>query len=163
MGNSTAYLSLALTKSTRNKRMAPNVGSGGTSSFNAYLKIKFSSKCGAGMYLRLSMVNLFTLLISSSLAHYTQVNSVTIDSSSDIRASPKIESSGPGNGEDFGKIPSLARKMKIIYGAETFLKMYGLRMRMQLRHYTTPKSLNLAAHSNGSLPRRKETMTVCEQ
>jgi len=143
--------------------MAPNVGSGGTSNFSAYLKIKFSFKCGAGMHLRLSMENLSTLLISSSLAHYTQVNSATIDSSSDIRASPKIESSGLGNGEDFGKIPSLARKMKIIYGAETFLKMSGLRMKMQLRHYTTPKSQNLAAPSNGSLLRRKETMTVCEQ
>merc|ERR1712038_330034 len=144
-------------------RMVPSVGSGGTSSFSAYLKIKFSSKCGAGTHLRLLMVSLFTLLISSSLAHYTQVNLVIIDSSSDIRASPKIESSGLGNGGDFGKIPSLARKMKIIYGAETFLKMSGLRMRMQLRHYTTPKSQNLAAPSSGSLPRRKETMTVCEQ
>merc|ERR1712038_2225000 len=163
MGNSTAYLNSALTKSTRNKRMAPNVGSGGTSSFNAYLKIKFSSKCGAGTHRKLSMVSLSILLISSSLAHFTQVNLVIIDSSSDIRASPKIESSGPENGGDYGKIPSLARKMKIIYGAETFLKMSGLRMKTQLRHYTTPKSLNLAAPSSGSLPRRKETMTVCEQ
>merc|ERR1712038_1561264 len=112
---------------------------------------------------KLSMVNLSILLISSSLAHYTQVNSATIDYSSDIRASLRIESSGLENGGNFGKIPSLARKMKIIYGAETFLKMSGLRMKMQLRHYTTPKSLNLAAPSNGSLPRRKETMTVCEQ
>merc|ERR1712038_643155 len=149
--------------STRNKRMAPSVGSGGTSNFSAYLKIKFSSKCGAGTHRKLSMVSLYTLLISNSLAHYTQVNSVTIDSSSDIRASLRIESSGLENGEDFGKIPSLARKMKIIYGAETFLKMYGLRMRMLLRHYTTPKSQNLAAPSNGSLLRRKETMIVCEQ
>merc|ERR1712165_160854 len=119
--------------------------------------------CGAGTHLRLSMVNLSILLISSSLAHYTQVNSAIIDFSSDIRASPKIESSGLGNGENFGKIPSLVRKTKIIYGAETFLKMYGLRMRMQLRHYTTPKSQNLAAPSNGSLLRRKVKMTVCEQ
>merc|ERR1712038_1483315 len=111
----------------------------------------------------LLMVSLFILLISSSLAHYTQVNLVIIDSSSDIKASPRTESSGPGSGEDFGKILSLVRKMKIIYGAETFLKMSGLRMKMQLRHYTTPKSQNLAAPSNGSLPRRKETMTVCEQ
>merc|ERR1712038_22246 len=125
--------------------------------------IKFCSKCGAGTHRKLSMVSLSILLISSSLAHYTQVNSVTIDSSSDIRASPRTESSGPENGGDFGKIPSLARKMKIIYGAEMFLKMSGLRMRMQLRHYTTPKSLSLAAPSNGSLLRRKETMTVCEQ
>merc|ERR1712038_2191705 len=144
-------------------RMVPSVGSGGTSSFNAYLKIKFSSKCGAGTHQKPSMRSLYTLLISSSLAHYTQVNSVIIDSSSDIRASPRIESSGLGNGEDFVKIPSLARKTKIIYGAETFLKMSGLRMKMQLRHYTTPKSQNLAAPSNGSLPRKKETMTVCEQ
>merc|ERR1712038_2055624 len=144
-------------------RMAPNVGSGGTSNFNAYLKIKFSSKCGAGTHRRLLMVSLSILLISSSLAHYTQENSVTIDSSSDIRALLRIESSGPGNGEDFAKIPSLVRKMKIIYGAETFLKMSGLRMRMQLRHCTTLRSQNLAAPSNGSLPRRKETMTVCEQ
>merc|ERR1711994_470221 len=143
--------------------MAPNVGSGGTSNFSAYLKIKFYFKCGAGTHRKLSMVSLSILLISSSLAHYTQVNSAIIDSSSDIRASPKIESSGLGNGEDFVKILSLARKMKIIYGAETFLKMSGLRMRMQLRHYTTPKSLNLAAHSNGSLLRRKVTMIVCEQ
>merc|ERR1711994_273823 len=143
--------------------MAPNVGSGGTSNFSAYLKIKFCSKCGAGTHRKLLTVNLYTLLISSSLAHYTQVNSAIIDFSSDIRASPRIESSGPGNGESFVKIPSLARKMKIIYGAETFLKMYGLRMRMQLRHYTTPKSQNLAAPSSGSLPRRKETMTVYEQ
>merc|ERR1712038_671336 len=149
--------------STRNKRMAPNVGSGVMNSFSAYLKIKFSLKCGAGMHRKPSMVSLYTLLISSSLAHYTQVNSAIIDSSSDIRASPRTESSGPENGEDFGKIPSLARKMKIIHGAETFLKMSGLRMRMQLRHYTTPKSQNLAAPSNGSLLRRKETMTVCEQ
>merc|ERR1712038_402663 len=144
-------------------RMAPNVGSGGTSNFSAYLKIKFCSKCGAGTHLRLLMVSLSILLISSSSALYTQVNSVTIDSSSDIRASPKIESSGPENGGDFVKILSLARKMKIIYGAETFLMMSGLRMRMQLRHYTTPKSQNLAAPSNGSLLRRKETMTVYEQ
>lgn len=143
--------------------MAPNVGSGGTSSFSAFLKIKFSSKYGAGTHRKLSMENLFTLLISSSLAHYTPVNSATIDSSSDIRASPRTESSGPGPGEDFGKIPSLARKMKIIYGAETFLKMSGLRMKTKLRHYTTPRSQNLAAHSNGSLPKRKETMIVCEQ
>merc|ERR1712038_1983013 len=155
MGNSTAYLNSALTKSTRNKRMAPNVGSGGTSSFNAYLKIKFSSKCGAGTHRKLLMVSLSTLLILSSLVHYTQVNSAIIDSSSDIRASPRTESSGLGNGGDFGKILSLARKMKIIYGAETFLKMSGLRMRMQLRHYTPLRSLNLAAPSNGSLLRRK--------
>merc|ERR1712038_618023 len=163
MGNSTAYLNSALTKSTRNKRMAPSVGSGGTSSFNAYLKIKFSSKCGAGTHRKLSMVSLSILLISSSSALYTQVNSAIIDSSSDIRALPRTESSGPGNGESFAKIPSLVRKTKIIYGAETFLKMSGLRMKMQLRHYTTPKSQNLAAPSNGSLLRRKETMIVCEQ
>merc|ERR1712038_707121 len=144
-------------------RMAPNVGSGGTSNFNAYLKIKFCSKCGAGTHRKLLMVSLSTLLILSSLVHYTQVNSAIIDSSSDIRASPRIESSGLGNGEDFVKILSLARKMKIIYGAETFLKMSGLRMKMQLRHYTTLRSQNLAAPSNGSLLRRKVKMTVCEQ